>query len=512
MDKYDEINDIAMNPSPDEYMDIDKYNSLSKVSHPEYGGFESTKKKEKERETTVKTGIRVSNFIIKADLVATIALVTAVVGPSIISDQFEEVFSSVSCEFVETITDTNEIDYFLSIDSLEKALGNVELRVTSAGYSEIYSVGEGKNLGEIKNLKEDTNYTLALYDGAYLVKKTEVKTLSEEEKEERAWRKFFENFLDINYDKEEDLLNMKMKIIDDLNTIDWIFIRITDEFEHEAFWELNSEDMNRTQNIPLRSQEIYGKDLNIIVTAYLKYEYNELEEEDLYEEILYDGMYFLDEAVEPEPSEVEESYVTAALISIIPDMGEVSYCYEIGNVDLAQNSIYLQVTCGEDVREYYLYEGKNTGVITDLEYDAVVTLNVYEGNILISSNETKTLTEEELANRGLVKFYSEYLSVYYESYDNVFDITMKVIDDIGYYGGFMIHVYGEEDIIIGEASFEPNEANDSHQVYIEYDESLTVATILIYGYVTGTTESQEELIIKIEYNLMEGTYETTEGI
>ncbi|MBO4667973.1 MAG: hypothetical protein J5666_07630 [Bacilli bacterium] len=512
MDKYDEINDIAMNPRSDEYMDVERYDSYAKASHPEYGGFESPKKKETEKVTTVKTGVRVSNFIIKADLVATIALVTAVVGPTIISDQFEEIFSAISCDFVETISDTNEIDYYLSIDSLEKTLGNVELRVTSAGYTEIYSVGEGKNIGEIKNLKENTNYTLALYDGAYLVKKTEVKTLTQEEKEERAWRRFFENFLYIDYDKEEDFLKMKMKIIDDLNSYEWLFIRITDENEYETFCEFSSVEMNKMQNIPLRSSGVYGKELYIEVVGYLKYDYNQEEYEDIPEDILYEGTFMLDEAAEPlEPIE-KTSEVTVNLISIIPDMGEVSYCYEIGNVDKAESSIYLEVVCNEDVRSYDLYEGKNTGLITDLEIDAVVTLSVYEGDILISTNETKTLTEEEIANRGLVKFYSEYLEIYYDSYDHVFDIKMKVIDDIGYYGGFMILVYGEEDIVIGEASCEPSEANEPLQVYLEYDESLSIARIQIYGYVNNATESQEELLCVIEYNLMEGTYETTEGI
>ena len=45
MSNYNEINDIAMNPRSDEYMDIDKYNSLARASHPEYGGLESSGKR-----------------------------------------------------------------------------------------------------------------------------------------------------------------------------------------------------------------------------------------------------------------------------------------------------------------------------------------------------------------------------------------------------------------------------------------------------------------------------------
>ena len=200
MSSFNEINDIQMNPQADEYMDIDRYNSLAHSNHPEYSRTDKVENKEK-----VKKGFGITSLILKADLIATIVLVTAVAGPSILSEHFEESFSPISCEFVETIADTNEIDYYLSIDSLETTLGNVELRVSGSNYNETYKVNEGKNIGEIKNLDENVTYTLALYDGGYLVRKIDVKTLTQEEKEERAWRKFFDNFFNIDYDKENDL-------------------------------------------------------------------------------------------------------------------------------------------------------------------------------------------------------------------------------------------------------------------------------------------------------------------
>lgn len=292
MSSFNEINNIQMNPQADEYMDIDRYNSYAQSNHPEYS---STEKKGTNKKTK---GSGIGSFILKADLIATIVLVTAVGGQSILSEHFEETFSPVSCDFVETITDINEIDYYLSIDSLEKTLGNVELRVSGVNYNVTFDVKEGKNLGEIKGLSEDTTYTLALYDGGYLVRKTEVKTLTAKEKEERAWRKFFDNFFSIDYDKESDLLKIKMKIVDDLNRYEFLAISIYDESGGETFKEVHVEEMNELVEMPVREAQVYGKELQIMIIGYLKYIEEETEQEE-YEDFLYEGSYLLDEAIEP---------------------------------------------------------------------------------------------------------------------------------------------------------------------------------------------------------------------
>ena len=500
-----------MNPQSDEYMDIDRYNSFAKVSQPEFGGFTTSKKKE-----TVKKSLKVSNLIIKADLIATVALVTAVVGPSIISEQFEELFSPISCQFVETIAETNEIDYYLSIDSLEKTLGNVELRVSSTNYNQTFEVQEGKNIGEIKGLNEGTSYTISLYDGDVLVKKTEVKTITEEERTKRAWRKFFENFFNIYYDKEEDLLNIKMKIVDDLDRYEWFYISISDENEGYTFYEFNPENMNELQQIGIRSNEVYGKELHIMIVGYLKFLEGDNEEYmEEHEDFLYEGIFMLDEEYNPEPTEIEpepviESDVVAELADIIPGMNEISYCYLVGNTSLAKGDVYLEVYSSEyDVRTYELVEGKNIGTITDLEYASKVVFNVHDGDNIINSTEVWTLTEDELANRNITKFYPNFLDIYYDFSSSSLNVIMKVIDDNGYYGGYRIDFIHEETEWEEEISFEPEEANDIHSIEIDLSDMTGFIIIKFYAYMNnyGTSVEEQELCV-VSYNIMEGTYET----
>lgn len=432
-DYFNEMNEIQMNPRHDEYMDIDNYDSLAKSQKLEFGSIEAPKKKE----TKKKLGFSSSSFL-KTDLVATLALVTAVVGPSIISDNFEDLFSPISAEFVETITDINEIDYYLSIDSLEKTLGDVELRISGPNYNATTHVKEGKNIGEITGLEENNNYVIALYDGGYLVKKTEVKTLTEEEKIERAWRKFFPNFLDINYDKESDLFNFKMKVVDDLNSYEFLVVSIVDENENETFMEFSAEERNYRHSIPLREQGIYGKDLSITVIGYLKM----TEELDVMmeEEILYEGLFTLDEAVEM-PEII--SPVGAILKNSIVDINTIDYYISIENVEEAFGEIYLEVTSGDYYNRFTLFEGDNKNQLTDLESDNYYLFNIYDNGYLVDSFELKTLTEEEKEARAWRKYFEDFSTLYFDEEDEVLFFSFRIVDDLYAYNYLGLSIYDE---------------------------------------------------------------------
>ena len=496
-----ELNDIQMNPQPDEFMDIDRYNSLAKAAHPEYGEFEATKKKK-----GVKTGSRVSGLALKADVIATIALVTAVVGPSFISNYFEDTFSPVTCEFVETIALTNEIDYYLNIDSLEKTVGEVEIRVSSlSGYNATFPAKEGKNIGEITDLKEDTVYTISLYDGGYLVKKTDVRTITEIEREERAWRKFFENFFDINYDLDRDILGIKMKVVDDLDRYEMLMISIYDNDTGFVQREVEPEMKDLLQEIPIRSNDIVGNEIHISIMGFLKY--IEGEEIDQYEDFLYEGTFILDdgELVSPNPS--EESSVKVDLNSLISELDEIDYSFTVSNVN-DYNNVELRVIKNEEVfATRVLNEGKNIGRLYNLEIDSIYVFDIYDGDVFINSYEIKTLSETEYENRNETAFFSDFIEIVYDSSDTSLYITMKVIDDKNIWISYKINVSdsnSECDIV-----FESSEANSSHRVVLE-DNKITdnIIDIKFYAYLSSATEEEVEELCTIEYNIMEDSYVT----
>ena len=499
-DYYNEINDIAMNPRHDEYMDIDKYNSLAKSSNLEYGGIEEPKKVIKSKASGGITGT-----LLKADLVATLALVTAVVGPSIISDHFEDIFSPISCSFVETIADVNSIDYYLSIDSLEKTLGDVELRISdSTGQLEIRKVQEGKNIGELNNLKSNNNYILALYDGGYLVKKTEVKTLTVEEREERAWRKFFPNFLDINYDKESDELSIKMKVVDDLDRYDFFYIDIMDEEEGSTGTEFSAEEKNLVHIIKIRENEIYGQELSITIMGFLKYQEEEIETE-MPEEILYEGTFMLDERVERPEEPFFDSKVSIDLASYISGLDTIDYIFNAKGLDDATGAVYVSVDALDFYQNIYLSSGKNVGTISDLPWDSVVTLSYYDGEHLIGSEEIKTLSEEEYSNRHLTKFYQDYLVITYDEYSGDLSITMKMIDDDEIYYCYVIDINNDN----SEASIEITSETVNNTQYInliENDITPDILTITIRGLINNATAYEDEILCQVIYNIEEDTY------
>ena len=459
-DYFNEINDIAMNPRHDEFMDVDNYNSLIKSSNLEYGGFETTTKVKKSKAIS-----GLSGTIIKADLVATIALVTAVVGPSIVSDRFEDIFSPVSCSFVETIAETDSINYYLSIDSLEKTLGDIELRISDqTGLLETRKVKEGKNIGELNNLKENNNYTIALYDGGYLVKKTEVKTLTEEECEARAWRKFFPNFLDINYDKDLDEMSIKMKVVDDLKQYNFFVIDIVDlEEETSTGTEFSYEDKDSVHTFKIRENGIYGQELWITIRGYLNNIESDLETE-IPEEILYEGTFMLDErGVKPEEPPFE-SKVNIELASSIIGLDTIDYIFNASGIDEAVGSVYVSVDATDYYQNIYLVSGKNVGVISDLPMNSIVTLSYYDGEHLIGSTELKTLSEEEYSSRHLTKFYLDYLVLAYTENNGELSVTMKMIDDDEIYLGYIIEVANENG---GEASLQitSETVNNTHFIF-----------------------------------------------
>lgn len=500
-DYYNEINDIAMNPRHDEFMDVDNYNSLIKSSNLEYGGFEKTTKVKKSKATS-----GLSGTIIKADLVATIALVTAVVGPSIVSDRFEDIFSPVSCNFVETIAETDSINYYLSIDSLEKTLGDIELRISDqTGLLEIRKVKEGKNIGELNNLKENNNYTIALYDGGYLVKKTEVKTLTVEEREERAWRKFFPNFLDINYDKESDELSVKMKVVDDLDRYDFIYIDIMDEEEGSTGTEFSAEEKNLVHSFKIRENEIYGQELSIRIMGFLKYQEEEIETE-MPEEILYEGTFMLDERVERPEEPPFESKVSIDLASYIIGLDTIDYIFNASGLDEAVGSVYVSVDATDFYQNIYLVSGKNVGVISDLPMDSIVTLSYYDGEHLIGSTELKTLSEEEYSSRHLTKFYLDYLVLAYTENNGELSVTMKMIDDDEIYLGYIIEVANENG---GEASIQISSetVNNTHFIdLVENKITPDVIKVIIKGIKNTQTNYSEDILCQLTYNIEEDTY------
>ena len=496
MSNYDEINDIAMNPRSDEYMDIDKYNSLARASHPEYGGFESSKK------SAVKKGSRVSSLILKADLIATVALVTAVVGPSFISNYFEDTFSPITCEFVETIALTNEIDYYLHIDSLEKTVGDVEIKVSSlSGYNATFPAKEGKNIGEITGLTEDTVYTISLYDGGYLVKKTDIRTITEREREERAWRKFFENFLDIYYDKDRDVLGIKMKVVDDLDRYEMLTISLYDNNEGFVQREVEPEEKDLLQEIPLGENEIYGNEIHISIMGFLKY--IEEEENETWEDFLYEGVFYLDGS---NPVN-EHSDVYIDLVSALTDRYEIDYYFNAMHITDNSN-VELRISKDNDVLSTrHLEEGKNIGKLYDLEEDTIYLFEIYDSDILINSYEIKTLSASEIENRNLTQFYPEFIDITYDNSDTSLYITMKVIDDNEKWISYQIIVSdsNSED----EITFEASEAGSSHR-FILWDSNITdsIIEIKFIAYSNGVTAEASEELCTIEYNIAEGTYDT----
>ena len=73
---------------------------------------------------------------------------------------------------------------------------------------------------------------------------------------------------------------------------------VYDESGGETFREVMPDEKNELVSIPIRENEIYGKELQIMIMAYLGYIEEEPEQE-IYDEILYEGIYYLDEVVVP---------------------------------------------------------------------------------------------------------------------------------------------------------------------------------------------------------------------
>lgn len=500
MSYNNDLNDIQMNPVSDEYMDVNEYDSYAVASHPEYGGFETPNKKASE---TVKKTVRIKNLVLKADLVASIALITAVAGPSILSDYFDDVFSPIKAEFVETIAETNEIDYYLSIESLEQTLGDVEIRISGPDYYEVVKPHEGKNIGEITGLKENTIYTIALYDGIYVAKQVEVKTLTQEEREKRAWRKFFENFLDIYYDKDSDILNFKMKIVDDLDRYEMLMLSMYDENDNSNYREITPDIMNARQEIPLRREDITGNEIHINVFGYLKFiEGQEEEMENGHEDLLYEGIYIIEEEEPDDHGEiVQTTEVVAELMEAIIDVSYISYYISIGNTEYAHGAINMRLDLGETERNFYLKEGKNIGTIYDLEGDTEYNLEIYDDDILVTTYTIKTLSVDEARDRNLTEFYDNFIDIIYE--DGDLRITIKVIDDEENWTSYRILVKDSNDEM--ELTFESNERDYEHSFNLA-NSKITDNILEISFYASDVTGGEEELCT-IEYNIEEGVYE-----
>lgn len=175
-----EIYDIQSNDKINEYTNVSEYGPLegvSKTTHKEYSYDTNNSKNTKASSTTAKAiQEKVVNVVKVVNITAIATGFTAVViGGGIIMSQLDTKEEEYNINFNAVETSENMIFYDIDVgDAFD-----LVIKIYNDGYEYVVSADSGQNVGEVRDLQDDTEYKVAVCKDE-VIEEISVKTMKSE--------------------------------------------------------------------------------------------------------------------------------------------------------------------------------------------------------------------------------------------------------------------------------------------------------------------------------------------